>query len=138
MHKFDWSNTIMEKLGIELIEYTREQVTATMPVAPGTYQPFGLLHGGVSLVLAETVASSGSYLYIDPGSQRAVGLEINGNHLKSVSGGRVKAVGRPVHTGKRTLVWDVRIYDDAQNLICISRCTVAVVDLHPREDADAR
>lgn len=138
MHKFDWSDTIMEKLGIELIEYTREQVTATMPVAPGTYQPFGLLHGGVSLVLAETVASSGSYLYIDPGSQRAMGLEINGNHLKSVSSGRVKAVGRPVHTGKRTLVWDVRIYDDAQNLICISRCTVAVVDLHPPKDTDAR
>ncbi|MEN6390270.1 MAG: hotdog fold thioesterase [Syntrophomonas sp.] len=137
MHKFDWSNTIMERLGIEIIEYTRERVTATMSVAPGTYQPFGLLHGGVSLVLAETVASSGSYLYIDPGTQRAVGLEINGNHLRSVSSGMVTAVGTPLHTGKRTLVWDVKIYDEAQNLICISRCTVAVVDLNPREDNDA-
>jgi len=137
LHKFDWSNTIMEKLGIEIIEFTRERVTATMPVAPGTYQPFGLLHGGVSLVLAETVASSGSYLYIDPNTQRAVGLEINGNHLKSVSSGMVKAVGIPVHTGKRTLIWDVKIYDEEQNLFCVSRCTVAVVDLNPREARDS-
>ncbi len=137
MHKFDWSNTIMEKLGIEIIEFTRERVTATMPVAPGTYQPFGLLHGGVSLVLAETVASSGSYLYIDPNTQRAVGLEINGNHLKSVSSGMVKAVGIPVHTGKRTLIWDVKIYDEEENLFCVSRCTVAVVDLNPREARDS-
>lgn len=137
MHKFDWSNTIMEKLGIEIIEFTRERVTATMPVAPGTYQPFGLLHGGVSLVLAETVASSGSYLYIDPNTQRAVGLEINGNHLKSVSSGIVKAVGIPVHTGKRTLIWDVKIYDEEENLFCVSRCTVAVVDLNPREARDS-
>jgi 1,4-dihydroxy-2-naphthoyl-CoA hydrolase len=137
LHKFDWSNTIMEKLGIEIIEFTRERVTATMPVAPGTYQPFGLLHGGVSLVLAETVASSGSYLYIDPNTQRAVGLEINGNHLKSVSSGMVKAVGIPVHTGKRTLIWDVKIYDEEENLFCVSRCTVAVVDLNPREARDS-
>jgi len=137
LHKFDWSNTIMEKLGIEIIEFTRERVTATMPVAPGTYQPFGLLHGGVSLVLAETVASSGSYLYIDPNTQRAVGLEINGNHLKSVSSGIVKAVGIPVHTGKRTLIWDVKIYDEEENLFCVSRCTVAVVDLNPREARDS-
>jgi uncharacterized protein (TIGR00369 family) len=127
----------MEKLGIEIIEFTRERVTATMPVAPGTYQPFGLLHGGVSLVLAETVASSGSYLYIDPNTQRAVGLEINGNHLKSVSSGMVKAVGIPVHTGKRTLIWDVKIYDEEENLFCVSRCTVAVVDLNPREARDS-
>lgn len=137
MHRFDWSNTIMEKLGIEITEYTREQVTATMPVAPGTYQPFGLLHGGVSLVLAETVASSGSYLYIDPNTQRAVGLEINGNHLKSVSSGLVKAIGKPVHAGKRTLVWEVKIYDEKQNLICISRCTVAVLDLNRKDEDEA-
>lgn len=134
MRKFDWSNTIMETLGIEIIEYTREQVTATLPVGPGTYQPFGLLHGGVSLVLAETVASAGSYLFIEPGTQRAVGLEINGNHLRSVSSGLIKAVGKPVHAGKRTLVWDVRIYDEDENMICTSRCTVAVVDIKPQEE----
>lgn len=126
--RFDWRNTIMETLGIQIVEYTREQVAATLPVGPGTYQPFGLLHGGVSLVLAETVASAGSYLFIDRNTQRAVGLEINGNHLRSVSRGTIKAIGTPVHAGQKTLVWDVRIYDQEERLICISRCTIAVVD----------
>ncbi|HWP95548.1 MAG TPA: hotdog fold thioesterase [Syntrophomonadaceae bacterium] len=125
---FDWKGTIMETLGIEVTEYTREKVVATMPVKAGVYQPFGLLHGGVSAVLAETVASAGSYLFIDPATQRAVGLEINANHLRSVNQGTVRAVGMPVHTGGRTIVWDVRIYDQEDKIVCISRCTVAIVD----------
>ncbi|MEN6325031.1 MAG: hotdog fold thioesterase [Syntrophomonas sp.] len=125
---FDLKNTIMNTLDIDVIEFTRERVVATMPVTPKVHQPFGLMHGGVSVVLAETVASSGSYLFIDPEKQRAVGLEINANHVRSVSSGMVKAIGSPIHVGKRTLIWDIRIYDDNENLICISRCTMAVVD----------
>ncbi|MEA4925912.1 MAG: hotdog fold thioesterase [Syntrophomonadaceae bacterium] len=125
---FNWSPTIMETLGIEITEFNREKVVATMPVTPQTHQPFGLMHGGVSVVIAETVASAGSYLFINRDSQRAVGLEINANHVRSVSKGMVKAVGIPVHIGRSTLVWDVRIYDESELLVCISRCTIAVID----------
>ena len=125
--EFDWPNTIMATLGIEIIEYSKERVTAAMPVTPKTHQPFGIMHGGVSVVLAETVASAGSYLFIDRETQRAVGLEINANHIRSVSQGTVKAVGIPVHAGRTSLVWDVRLYDEEERLICISRCTVAVI-----------
>lgn len=125
---FDISNTVMNTLGIEIIEYTREKVVATMPVTPKTHQPFGLMHGGVSVVIAETVASAGSYLFIDKENQRAVGLEINANHIHSKSEGVVKAIGLPIHVGRKTIVWDIRIYDEAEKLICISRCTMAVID----------
>jgi uncharacterized protein (TIGR00369 family) len=125
---FEWGQTIMGTLGIEVIEFSRERVVATMPVTPKTHQPFGIMHGGVSVVIAETVASSGSYLFIDRERQKAVGLEINANHIRSVSEGYVKAVGIPVHVGRSTLVWDVRIYDEAEHLVCISRCTMAVID----------
>ena len=125
--KFEWSNTIMETLGIEIIEFSQARVTAAMPVTPKTHQPFGVMHGGVSVVLAETVASAGSYLFIDREKQRAVGLESNANHIRSVSQGTVKAVGIPVHVGRTSLVWDVRLYDEDERLICISRCTVAVI-----------
>lgn len=124
---FDNRNTVMETLGIEITEYTPERVVATMPVTGKTHQPFGLLHGGVSMVLAETVASAGSYQFIDPTHQHAMGLEINGNHIRSVREGIVTAVGVPVHTGRSTLVWDIRIYDQEERLVCISRCTLAVV-----------
>lgn len=126
--KFEWTNTIMGTLGIEMAEYTRERVTATMPVTPATHQPFGVMHGGVSVVLAETVASAGSYLFIDPETKRVVGLEINANHIRSVSQGMVRAVGTPVHVGRTSLIWDVRIYDEDERLVCISRCTVAVLE----------
>ncbi|NLB52216.1 MAG: hotdog fold thioesterase [Syntrophomonadaceae bacterium] len=122
-------NTIMGTLGIEITEYTPEKVVATMPVTPKTHQPFGLLHGGVSVVIAETVASAGSYQFIDAAKQRAVGLEINANHIRSVSEGFVKAIGTPVHIGRRTIVWDIRIYNAAEKLVCISRCTMSVIDI---------
>ncbi|NLB89066.1 MAG: hotdog fold thioesterase [Syntrophomonadaceae bacterium] len=118
----------MNTLDIEIIEYTPERVVATMPVTPKTHQPFGLLHGGVSVVIAETVASAGSYQFIDKETQRAVGLEINANHIRSKRDGIVKAIGVPIHVGKRTLVWDIRIYDEEEKLVCISRCTMAVID----------
>ena len=126
--EFDFSKTVMGTLGIEITEFTTDKVVATMPVTPKTHQPFGVLHGGVSLVLAETVASAGSYLFIDRERQKAVGLEINGNHIRGVSSGLVRAEGIPVHVGRRTLVWDIRIYDEVDRLVCISRCTVAIVD----------
>ena len=91
-----------------------------MPVTTKTHQPFGIMHGGVSVVIAETVASAGSYLFIDRGHQKVVGLEVNANHIQSVKEGIVRAVGIPVHVGRSTLVWDVRIYDQSENLICIS------------------
>lgn len=125
---FDISKTVMATLDIEITEYTKERVVASMPVTPKTHQPFGLMHGGVSVVIAETVASAGSYQFIDAQKQRAVGLEINANHIRSKSDGTVHAIGIPVHVGRRTIVWDIRIYDEAENLICISRCTMAIID----------
>lgn len=118
----------MEALEIEIVEFTQDRVVATMPVTTKTHQPFGYMHGGVSVVLAETVASAGSYLFINPERQKAVGLEINANHIYSKRDGTVKAIGVPVHIGKRTIIWDIRITDEAGRLICISRCTIAVVD----------
>lgn len=125
---FDISQTIMATLGIEITEFTKERVTATMPVTPKTHQPFGIMHGGVSVVIAETVASAGSYQFIDAQKQRAVGLEINANHIRSKSDGVIHAIGIPIHVGRKTIIWDIRIYDEAENLICISRCTMAIID----------
>ncbi len=124
---FNIKDTVMNTLGIEIVEYTPERVVATMPVTPKTHQPFGLMHGGVSVVIAETVASAGSYQFIDRETQRAVGLEINANHIRSVSDGTVKAIGTPVHIGRTTIIWDIRIYNEEERLVCISRCTMAVI-----------
>lgn len=126
---FDIKGTVMETLGISIVEYTPERVVATMEVNEKVYQPFRIMHGGVSVVLAETVSSAGSYQFIDPQKQKAVGLEINANHIRSVSRGIIKAIGTPIHVGRTTLVWDIRIYNEEEQLICISRCTMAVRDL---------
>ena len=124
----DLSQTVVDTLGIEFTECTKKMVVATMPVTSITHQPFGIMHGGVSLVLAETVASGGSLQFIDTDTQKVVGQEINANHIRSVSSGVVKAIGMPVHVGKKTIIWDVRIYDEAANIICMSRCTVAIIN----------
>jgi uncharacterized protein (TIGR00369 family) len=126
---FDISRTVMGTLGIEIVEFTQERVVATMPITDRALQPFGVMHGGVSVVIAETVASAGSYLFIDRKRQKAVGLEINANHIRSVSEGIVKAIGIPVHVGRTTMVWDIRVYDQAEKLVCISRCTIAIINL---------
>jgi uncharacterized protein (TIGR00369 family) len=128
LEDMDLKNTIMNTLDIKIIEYTKERVIASMPVTSKVHQPFGIMHGGVSLVLAETVASSGSYQFIDFPAKSAVGLEINANHVRSVAAGIIKAVGTPVHIGRTTHVWDVRIYDEQERLTCISRCTIAIID----------
>lgn len=118
--------TLIDLLGIKLVEMNEEKVIATMPVDERTHQPFGYLHGGASVVLAETVASMGTYHLIDPERELCFGLEINANHIRSKQSGTVKAIGTPLHKGKTTMVWDVRIVDEDEQLICVSRCTVAV------------
>jgi uncharacterized protein (TIGR00369 family) len=113
-------------LDIELVETGPERVTATMPVTPRHHQPFGVLHGGVSVVLAETAASIGAYLAA-PDGHTAVGMEVNANHVRSVQKGRLAAVATPLHTGRTTHVWDVKIHHEGEKLVCISRCTLAIV-----------
>lgn len=121
--------TIMEAIGIEVIEISKDRVVATMPVHGPTRQPYGLLHGGASVVLAETVASVGSMNLVKDEGKIAVGLEINANHIRSVRDGLVKAVGKPLHTGRSTHVWDIKITDEKTGkLVCVSRCTVAIID----------
>ena len=115
-------------LGIELVELTKERVVATMPVDECTRQPFGLLHGGASIALAETVASFGAVAHIDRERYTAVGQEINGNHLRPKFSGVVHAVGVPVHLGRTTQVWSIEIRDEEERLVCVSRCTMAVVE----------
>ena len=114
-------------LGIRLIEMSGDRVVATMPVDDRTQQPFGILHGGASIALAETVASLGAANRIDRGKFSAVGQEINGNHLRAKSSGIVTATGVPVHLGRTSQVWSIEIRDEAGKLVCISRCTLAIV-----------
>jgi len=117
-----------DAIGIELKVLTPDMVVATMPVDDRTRQPFGLLHGGASAALAETTASIGAYLNIDGERQAAVGLELNANHLRAKTSGIVKATATPLHRGRRTHVWEIRIEDEEGRLVCASRCTLAIVD----------
>ncbi len=115
-------------LGIVLTEHGPDFLRATMPVDERTKQPFGLLHGGASVLLAETLASLGGYLCLDAESgQQLAGLEINANHLKAVTEGEVTGTARPIHLGRSTQVWEIRIEDAKGRLVCISRMTGAVI-----------
>ncbi|HKI58783.1 MAG TPA: PaaI family thioesterase [Trueperaceae bacterium] len=120
--------TLMETLGITITEATPERVVATMPVTPAHHQPYGILHGGASVALAETVASFGSSVSVDLGRRHPVGLEINANHVRPVRDGVLTAVGTPVHKGRSTQIWSVEIRDDSGRLVCVSRCTLALVE----------
>src|SRR5690606_5028303 len=120
-------NTLIEALGIELIEIGQGKVIATMPVDNRTRQPVGYLHGGASVALAETVASIGAAALIDLDKEICFGLEINANHIRSKQEGLVIAVAEVLHQGKSTMVWDAKIRDEEERLICVSRCTVAIV-----------
>jgi len=122
-------NTICDVLDITFDAYDDQSITASMVVDHRTHQPFGLLHGGASVVLAETLGSMASYLCIDTKKFYCVGLEVNANHLRGVRSGRVTAVAKPVHMGRTTHVWDIRLRDDNGKLNCISRLTIAVVPL---------
>jgi 1,4-dihydroxy-2-naphthoyl-CoA hydrolase len=117
-------------LGVEFVELTPERVVATMPVDERHHQPFGYLHGGVSVVLAESVASIGGYLNCPPG-KAAFGAEISASHVRPKRAGTLKAVGTPAHVGRTSQVWEIRITDENDKTVCISRCTVAVVDAEP-------
>ncbi len=128
-------DTLMETLGIVITEATPERVVATMPVTPAHHQPFGILHGGASVALAETVASFGSTVSIDTVRRRAVGLEINANHVRSVREGTLTAVGTPLHLGRSTQLWSVEIRDEGGRLVCVSRCTLALIDVPPTPPA---
>ncbi|MEQ9441581.1 MAG: hotdog fold thioesterase [Cyclobacteriaceae bacterium] len=119
---------MIEHTGIEFIGVSEDSITAKMPVDHRTTQPMGLLHGGASVVLAETVGSIASHLCIDTQNQYSVGLDINANHLKAVTKGYVFGTAKALHIGRRTHVWEIRILNENQQLICISRLTMAVVD----------
>jgi 1,4-dihydroxy-2-naphthoyl-CoA hydrolase len=114
-------------LGIDFVELGDDFLSASMPVDERTRQPYGLLHGGASCVLAETLGSIASSLVIDPERYICVGLEINANHVRSARDGFVTGTTRPIHLGGSTHVWDIRIHDNNQKLVCISRLTVAIL-----------
>ena len=114
-------------IGIEITTLTADLVVATMPVDQRTRQPFGLLHGGASAALAETVASLGAFMNIDPKTQAAVGVELNANHIRGKREGIVTATATPLQRGRTIHVWDVRISDEEGRLVCASRCTLAIV-----------
>ncbi len=120
--------TMGEALGMEVVDYQPGRVVATMPVDHRTHQPLGLLHGGASVALAETVASLGGMLLVMAEGKAVVGQEINANHLRSVTSGLVRAEGNVVYQGKRSQVWEIKIFDEKNQLICISRCTLAVIE----------
>ncbi len=121
-------NTMMETLEIQCVEVGEDYVVATMPVNAKTHQPMGLLHGGASAALIESIGSMGSTLLIDIEKEAPVGIEINANHIGSMSSGTVKAVGKIVHAGKRTHVWQVDLTNDKTgNLICTGRLTIMIV-----------
>ncbi|WP_221393275.1 hotdog fold thioesterase [Dyadobacter sp. NIV53] len=122
-------NTISQHLGIEFTEVGDDYLVARMPVDQRTHQPFGILHGGASVVLAETLGSIASYLCLkDPEKQHAVGLEINANHIRSVKTGYVYGRVTPIHIGRSTQIWDIKITNEENKLVCISRLTVAIID----------
>src|SRR6185503_17506420 len=121
------SNTMMATLGIRISEIGDDYVRGTLPVDARTHQPYGLLHGGASVALAESLGSLAAMLTLDPAVEAAVGLDINANHVRGVKSGIVTGTARALHIGRSTQVWEIRIEDERQKLVCISRLTVAVV-----------
>jgi 1,4-dihydroxy-2-naphthoyl-CoA hydrolase len=125
---FTSKETMVDHLCIEFTGIGRDYLEATMPVDTRTKQPMGLLHGGANVVLAETLGSVASSLTVDLTKFSCVGLEINANHLKSVREGTVKGIARPVHIGRTTQIWEIKIFNEAYQLCCISRMTVAILE----------
>jgi len=127
-----WHNTMIETIGIAITDIGDDYVRGTMPVDARTHQPYGLLHGGASVALAETLGSLGAMMCADAKTHLAVGLDINANHLRGVTDGIVTGTARPIHLGRTTQVWEIRIEDERLRLVCIARLTVAIV---PRPSA---
>ena len=120
--------TLASHLGIEFIELGADYLKGRMPVDARTHQPHGILHGGASVALAETLGSVAAGLVVDPDKYRVVGQEINANHVRAITEGHVIGTARPIHIGKRSHVWEIRIVDEQERLICISRLTIAVIE----------
>lgn len=118
---------MMETLDIRFTEAGDDWIRGTMPVDHRTQQPFGLLHGGASVVLAETLGSSAALLTLDVEKEIAVGLDINANHIRGVRGGLVTGTAKAIHLGRTTQVWEIRIEDEGNKLVCLSRLTMAVI-----------
>jgi 1,4-dihydroxy-2-naphthoyl-CoA hydrolase len=119
--------TLVTTLGIRFTEIGPDFVRGTMPVDERTIQPYGLLHGGASVALAETLGSTGAAMSVDAAEYQVVGQEINANHVRAASGGLVTGTAKPVHIGGRTHVWSIEIVNEAAKLVCISRITMAVI-----------
>lgn len=119
-------NTLVRHLGIEIVEIGEDYLKATMPVDHRTHQPMGILHGGASVALAETIGSLGAQMCAEEGFF-VVGLEINANHIRSVRSGRVTGVATPIHVGRSTQVWHIRIADEQDKTVCVSRLTMSVL-----------
>ncbi|MBF0119329.1 MAG: hotdog fold thioesterase [Desulfobacterales bacterium] len=119
--------TLLENIGIEFLEIGDDFIKARMPVDSRTIQPYGILHGGASVSLAETLGSVAGSLSIDNSKERCVGLEINANHIHPVNSGFVCGIVKPMHIGKMTQIWEIKIHDEKNKLICISRITMAVL-----------
>ena len=132
------SSSMPGLLGIRFTEIGEDFLRASMPVNARTHQPFGLLHGGASVTLAETVGSVASILCVDDRQYLCVGQEINANHLRGVSSGTVTATARPFHLGARSHVWHIEIRDESERLVCVSRLTMAIVERRPDTAAPAR
>ena len=128
----EWANsrrdgTLIDELGIEITELTEDSLKGRMPVDERTRQPGGVLHGGASVALAETLASWGASFTVDPAANYCVGMEINANHTRPVAEGWVYGEAKPLTRGRTTQVWEIKITDEAGRLVCISRCTMAVL-----------
>jgi 1,4-dihydroxy-2-naphthoyl-CoA hydrolase len=121
-------NTMAEQIGIEFTAIGDDFMEARMPVDARTHQPFGLLHGGASVALAETLGSVAAHCCVDQAKQFCVGLDINANHIRGVKEGFVTGITKPLHIGKKTQVWEIRIVNQKDELVCISRITMAVLD----------
>jgi 1,4-dihydroxy-2-naphthoyl-CoA hydrolase len=119
--------TMVETMGIEIEHIDEKSIRASMPVDQRTTQYYGMLHGGASVALAETLASLGALVHVDPVKEMVVGLEINANHLRSATSGRVVGEGKPIHVGRKTQVWSIEIKNAEGKLLCVSRCTIAVI-----------
>jgi 1,4-dihydroxy-2-naphthoyl-CoA hydrolase len=121
-------NTLVDHLGIEFVEIGDDYLKAKMPVDHRTKQPAGLLHGGASVTLAETLGSVGAVFCVNREKKTVVGIEINANHIRPVTAGWVTGVTKPIHIGGTTQIWEIKIYDQEDRLVCVSRLTVAVIN----------
>ncbi len=122
-------NNLAGLMDIEIVELSPKRAIARMPVTSKHHQPYGILHGGASVVLAETIASIGGWFLVAPEGKVVVGQEINANHLRPIREGMLSAEGQCVHQGKNSQVWEIKIFNEHRKLVCISRCTLAVLDI---------